>query len=107
VTSKTNNALVGSRSCRKHSLTSGKATILASRRSKGYNHNMAKKKPLSEQLRDADVTRYRISQATGIAQGQLSRFVHAQSRLSMDTLDILAEYLELEVISKQNTRKRR
>jgi len=70
-----------------------------------------KRKPISDQLRDAvrnaEVSRYRISQETGIAQGQLSRFVHGQSRLSLDTIDLLAEYLELEVISKQNTRKRR
>jgi len=70
---------------------------------------MAKRKPLSEQLRDAvrnaDVSRYRISQDTGITEGQLCRFVHGQSRLSLDTIDLLAEYLELEVVRRPKRRR--
>jgi len=68
---------------------------------------MAKRKPLSEQLRDAvrnaDVSRYRISQDTGITEGQLC--VHGQSRLSLDTIDLLAEYLELEVVRRPKRRR--
>jgi len=66
---------------------------------------MAKQKPLSEQLRDAvknaGVSRYRIAQETGITEGQLCRFVHGQSRLSLDTIDLLAENLELEVVPRR------
>ena len=70
---------------------------------------MAKSKPLSEQLRDAvrnaDVTRYRIAQDTGITEGQLCRFVHGQSRLTLDTIDVLAEYLGLELVQRSKRRK--
>jgi len=70
---------------------------------------MGKRKPLSEQLRDtvrnADVTRYRIAQDTGITEGQLCRFVHGQSRLSLDTIDVLAKYLELEVVQRRKSRR--
>ncbi len=70
---------------------------------------MIKRKPLSEQLReavrDADVTRYRIAQDTGVTEGQLCRFVHGQSRLSLDTIDVLAKYLELEVVQRRKSRR--
>jgi plasmid maintenance system antidote protein VapI len=69
---------------------------------------MAKRKPLSEQLRDAvrkaDVSRYRISQETGITEGQLCRFVHGESGLTLDTIDILAEYLGLELVQRKRKR---
>ena len=84
-------------------------SLLASPLSTGYNSDMAKRKPLSDQLRDAvrnaDVTRYRIAQATGVTEGQLCRFVHGQSRLSLDTIDVLAKYLELEVVQRRKSRR--
>lgn len=60
-----------------------------------------KTKPLSQQLRHAVLqcgqTRYRIAKETGITEGQLSRFVRGHSRLTLDTLDVLGEYLGLEI----------
>lgn len=45
----------------------------------------------------ADETRYRISKATGIPEGNLSRFVHGHAGLSTDSLDRLCTYLGLRV----------
>lgn len=61
-----------------------------------------KKTSLSDQLRQlietAEVSRYRISQQTGISQSLLSRFIHDTAGLSVDSLDKLAEALGLQLI---------
>ncbi len=61
-----------------------------------------KKTTLSDQLRQfietADVSRYRISQQTGISQSLLSRFMHGTAGLSVDSLDKLGEALDLQLI---------
>lgn len=61
-----------------------------------------KKTSLSDQLRQfietADVSRYRISQQTGISQSLLSRFMHGTAGLSVDSLDKLGEALDLQLI---------
>ena len=66
---------------------------------------MPKRKTFSEQLRSAiertPVTRYRISQETGIAEGVLSRFVHGHVGLSLDTVDMLVRYLDLELAPRK------
>ena len=58
-------------------------------------------KPLSEQVREClencGRTRYAVSQATGIAQSVLSRFVAGETDLSGASLDVLGKYLRLEV----------
>jgi hypothetical protein len=57
--------------------------------------------PVSEQLRlaiDASgQSRYAICKATGIDQGQLSKFMAGKLGLSIDALDILCAYLGLEL----------
>jgi len=57
--------------------------------------------PVSEQLREClkrcGKTRYSVSQATGIAQSILSRFMARETGLSSDSLDALGRYLRLEV----------
>ena len=66
---------------------------------------MRKRKTFSEQLRSAieraPVTRYRISQDTGIAEGVLSRFVHGHVGLSIQSIDTLVEYLGLELVPRK------
>lgn len=58
--------------------------------------------PVSEQLREClkrcGKTRYAVSQATGIAQSILSRFMARETGLSSDSLDALGRYLRLEVV---------
>ena len=56
---------------------------------------------LSDQIRravdDCGQTRYRISKETGIDQSTLSRFMSAERGLPMNTLDTLADYLDLNI----------
>ncbi|MCA9027821.1 MAG: helix-turn-helix domain-containing protein [Planctomycetaceae bacterium] len=67
---------------------------------------MARKKltSLTDQIRkavtDCGESRYRISQQTGISQSTLAKFIGGAG-LSMESLDLLAAYLELEVISRR------
>ena len=72
---------------------------------------MAKKQPLSEQLRravqQADLTRYEISKRTGIAQSILSRFVNQGAGLSLDSIDKLCDYLGLGLASEKTREERR
>ena len=60
-----------------------------------------KKQKLSDQVRTAietcGETRYRISKETGIPEPTLCRFMSGDRGLRMRALDILAEYLELEL----------
>jgi hypothetical protein len=56
---------------------------------------------LSEQVRQAidtcGKTRYQISQDTGIDQATLCRFMADKGGLSIPVLDMLGEYLDLEI----------
>jgi transcriptional regulator with XRE-family HTH domain len=57
---------------------------------------------LSEQIRralaDCGMTRYAVSKATGIDQATLSRFMSGERGLPMKTLDVLADFLDLNII---------
>ena len=73
---------------------------------------MPKRKPLSEQLKaailNADVTRYRIAQETGLTEAALSRFVNGVAGLSLDSIDKIGEYLSLDITTrKQKPRTRK
>ena len=61
-----------------------------------------KRKPLSEQLREAilsaDISRYRIAKETGLTQAGLSRFVNHVAGLSLDSIDKIGECLGLEIV---------
>ena len=58
----------------------------------------------SEQLREAirqeERSRYRISLETGIAQGQLSRFMQGKCGLSLRSIDLLCECLGLGITAR-------
>ena len=73
--------------------------------SKGYNVMMPKKLPFSEVLRRtierSEKSRYRISKETGIDQAVLSHFVHGHSGLSINSIDLLVECLDLEIVPRQ------
>ena len=63
---------------------------------------MAKRRmKLSDQVRHAietcGQTRYAIAKATGISEATLSRFVSGDRGLPMKTLDLLADYLDLNI----------
>ncbi len=70
---------------------------------------MAKRRVmLSDQVRqavdDCGMTRYAIWKATGIDQATLSRFVAGERRLSMDSLDRLADLLDLNITTGRRRR---
>jgi transcriptional regulator with XRE-family HTH domain len=66
---------------------------------------MSKRQAVSEQLRNAigaaGVTRYRICRDLGISESTLSRFMAGTSGLTLATIDRLAEYLHLELVSRK------
>ena len=69
-----------------------------------------KKKEISEELREvilaADKSRYRIAKETGLTEAGLSRFVNGVSGLSLDSIDKIGEFLDLE-IGKKRPEKRK
>ncbi len=64
-----------------------------------------KPKKLSDQIRraigDSGETRYRIAQETGLNEAALGKFFHGQRGMSLESLDKLAEFLGLEVVTKR------
>jgi transcriptional regulator with XRE-family HTH domain len=57
---------------------------------------------------ECGMSRYRLSQLTGIDQPMLSRFVRGQKNLSMPALDRLAGVLRLQIVrNKQKAKKKR
>jgi transcriptional regulator with XRE-family HTH domain len=64
-----------------------------------------KRTRLSDQLRriveESDVTRYRLSKETGITQSTLSRFVSGERGLSIEAMDALGEFFQLEFVSRR------
>ena len=57
---------------------------------------------MTDQIRqaidDSGLTRYRIAQDTGIDESTLAKFYHGTRGLSLDNLDLLCEYLGLQVV---------
>lgn len=69
-----------------------------------YHACMAsKRKKLSDQIREAidgcGMTRYAISKQTGIGQDMLSLFMAGKRGFSIQTLDLLADFLNLNIIA--------
>jgi transcriptional regulator with XRE-family HTH domain len=60
---------------------------------------------LSDQIREAiksfGVTQYRICKDTGIDPSVMSRFMSGERGLTIPTLDVLAEYLGLRIITEK------
>ena len=85
--------------------TSG-TLVLDTAHSSRYISVMPKKpRKFSDQIRqaigDSGETRYRIAQETGLNEAALGKFFHGERGLSLDSLDKLAEYLGLEVVTKR------
>lgn len=69
---------------------------------------MGKRSPrpnlLTDQLRElidgCGMTRYRIAQETGVSESLLSLFMAGKRGLSMETLDTLGTFLNLELVRR-------
>ncbi len=63
---------------------------------------------MSEQLkrviRTCGYSRYRIWKETGVSQAALSRFMSGERSLTLDTVDVLADFLGLELVSTRKGR---
>lgn len=67
---------------------------------------MSKKKStmtemLRAAIRDSGLSAYRISKDTGLVVTSIIRFVEGETSLRLDKADVLAEYLGLELVRKQ------
>ena len=49
---------------------------------------------------------YEISKATGVDQGVLSKFVHGERGLSFESLDLLGEFLEIDLVVRKKNKRR-
>ena len=63
--------------------------------------NMTISEQLIEAIESSELTRYRISQETGIAQSTLSEFVNGNRWLSLQNIDIVCDLLDLELKPKK------
>lgn len=63
-------------------------------------------KKLTDQVRqaidDSGLTRYRISQDTGIDESALAKFYNGHRGLSLENLDRLGVYLGLRIVMERN-----
>ena len=71
--------------------------------------NMKKMKlTFSDQIRkaieDDEMSRYAISKATGVSQGDLSNFVHGKKMISLRGLDKIADLLGLHVLKVEDSK---
>lgn len=62
---------------------------------------------ICEAIETSNKSRYRIAKETGISQAQLSRVMSGERGLSIDALERLADYLELEIIIRSRHRRKR
>jgi len=53
-------------------------------------------------IRDSGKSRYRIAQQANVHQSQLSRFVSGKALVRMETLDRVAEVLNLEISVRES-----
>ena len=64
-----------------------------------------KRLKLTDQVRqaieDCGETRYQICKATGLDNATLCRFVSGERGMSMEAFDAVAEYLELDIVSRR------
>ncbi len=58
-------------------------------------------------VRDSDKSQYRIAQDTGLSKSQLSRLMSGERGLSIETIERLAKYLNLEIIVRPKQRRKR
>jgi len=61
--------------------------------------------PIRQAMRDSGLSYYRISHDTGIVDTSLIRFMNGQTSLRLDKADQLAEYFDLELVTKTKRSK--
>lgn len=62
---------------------------------------------ISEAVRASDQSAYAIAKGSGVARSQLSRMMRGQSGMNVDSVERLADYLELEIVIRPKRRTRK
>jgi hypothetical protein len=66
--------------------------------------------PVLDDIRKAinasDTSRYRISKNTGLSESHLSQFMDGTKGLSVEAVELLADYLGLEIVARPKRRKK-
>jgi transcriptional regulator with XRE-family HTH domain len=62
---------------------------------------------IRREIKASGLSRYAISKETGIDQAQLSRLMNGKFGLRIDTLEILADFLGLEILIRPKRKKGR
>ena len=66
--------------------------------------------PILDDIRKAidasDKSRYRISKDTGVSESHLSQFMDGTKGLSVEALELLADYLGFEIVAQPKRRKK-
>ncbi|MCK5600469.1 helix-turn-helix domain-containing protein [Candidatus Pacearchaeota archaeon] len=60
---------------------------------------------LKKKIEKSGISRYKISQDTGIDETTLHRLVHGMGGINTDTVDLLFDYFDLKVVSKKRKGK--
>ena len=60
---------------------------------------------LREMVESSGISRYRISNDTGIHESQLSRFIHGKRGLSIEVVEQLVEYFGSEIVIRRSRKK--
>ncbi len=62
---------------------------------------------LKDILNREKVTAYRLCKDLGLDQGQMSRFLHGDENISLDRLELVADYLgyDIEFVKRRSSRK--
>lgn len=59
---------------------------------------------LKKAIAESGLTLYRIAKDTGVTKSSLMRFVRGEQYLRLDNADLLADYLELELVKKRKAK---
>ena len=62
---------------------------------------------IRQAINESDHSRYAISKMTEIDQSQLSKLMAGKRGLSIESLERLADYLELEIVIRPKRRRKR
>jgi hypothetical protein len=60
---------------------------------------------LQDAIRDCGRSRYALSRETGIGQDHLCRFLNGSKRLLMETIDVLFDALDLEIVVRPRRKR--
>jgi hypothetical protein len=69
-------------------------------------HRAAFSERLRRAIERSGKTRYQIWQDTNISQSVLSRFMAERRGLSLANIDVLCEYLQLDLVERTDARKK-